>query len=55
MSQAVVSIRAAFVAFCGVCSSTAVDLGPWGHPHLVVYLISAQVVPPCACVVFAVL
>ena len=30
-------------------------LGPWGHPHLVVYLISACIVPPCACVVFAVL
>ena len=30
-------------------------LGPWGHPHLVVYLISARIVPPCACVVFAVL
>ena len=30
-------------------------LGPWGHPHLVVYLISAHIVPPCACVVFAVL
>ena len=30
-------------------------LGPWGHPHLAVYLISACIVPPGACVVFAVL
>ena len=30
-------------------------LGPQGHPHSTVYLISACVVPPCACVVFAVL
>ena len=30
-------------------------LRPWGHPHPAVYLISACVVPPCACVVFAVL
>ena len=30
-----------FVAFSRVCSSTVVDLGPWGHPRPVVYLISA--------------
>ena len=30
-------------------------LGPQGHPHSTVYLISACVFPPCACVVFAVL
>ena len=28
---------------------------PQGRPHPVVYLISACIVPPCACVVFAVL
>ena len=30
-------------------------LGPWGHPHPAVYLISTCIVPPGACVVFAVL
>ena len=30
-------------------------LGPWGHPHSAVYLISACIVPPGAHVVFAVL
>ena len=30
-------------------------LRPWGCPHPAVYLISACVVPPCACLVFAVL
>ena len=30
-------------------------LGPCGHSHPAVYPISACVVPPCACVVFAVL
>ena len=29
--------------------------GPQGRPHPVVYLISACIVPPCACVLFAVL
>ena len=31
------------------------SLGPWGRPRLAVYLISACVILPCACVVFAVL
>ena len=30
-------------------------LGPSGHPHPTVYLISACIVPPCAHVVFAAL
>ena len=50
-----VSVCAAFVAFYRVKYSSAVIIGPWGRPRLAVYLISACIILPCACVVFAVL